>query len=150
MHAGSYQTFLWFPYTVLKFTIINMIADAYTPTLRAKLSNCQFFRMSLQFRLPTKYQLFALYAVCDENPLVSDGFPSQRVTNAENVAWSKRNHGLTQNNPIAQMGMSRATCLVWWIKFLCGIQYTTPQEILLLKEIAGMTARLSFYNLDVL
>ena len=45
--------------------------------------------------LQRKYQSYALLGLCEGNPSGTDGFPSQRASNAENMSTSWRHNVLT-------------------------------------------------------
>ena len=47
-----------------------------------------FVQQSVQNKSKEKYQSYALLALCEGIPSVTDGFPSQRVSNVENISIS--------------------------------------------------------------
>ena len=55
------------------------------------LTNCSTFYSDLHWR---KHQSSASLDVCDGNPPLTGGFPSQRASDAENISMAWRDHGL--------------------------------------------------------
>ena len=89
----------------------------------------------------TKHQSSALLALCEGNPPVTGGFPSQRVSNAENVSfwWRHRGANLLDNFNAMEDTMNK---YVPMCKFLITFAQR-PEHILLHDDVIKFSALLA-------